>query len=51
MKMKESKLKNKQRKKGINYYCIFNDESEQLSDKMKTIFKEYLDSMNFDIQK
>ena len=46
MKREDSKSKNKQRKKEINYYYIFNDENEQLSNKIKTIFKEYLDSLN-----
>lgn len=45
MKREEGKSKNKQRKKEINYYCIFNDEGEQFSNKIKTIFKEHLDSL------
>ena len=51
MKREEDKVKNKQRKKEINYYCIFNDESEQLLNKIKTIFKEHLDSLNLNTQK
>ena len=39
MKREEDKVKNKQRKKEINYYCIFNDESEQLSNKIKKYLK------------
>ena len=46
MKKEEDESKNKQRKKEINYYCIFNNESEQLSNKIKTVFKEHLDSLN-----
>ena len=45
MKRVEDKSKIKQRKKEFNYYCIFNNESEQLSNKIKTIFKEHLDSL------
>ena len=51
MKREEGKQKNNQRKKEINYYCTFNDEGEQLSDKINTIFKEYLDSLNLNTQK
>lgn len=51
MKKEEGKSKNKQRKKGISYYCIFNNESEQLSNKIKTAFKEHLDSLNLNTQK
>jgi len=51
MKREEEKSKNKQRKKEINYYCIFNDESEQLSNKIKAVFKEHLDSLNLNTQK
>ena len=51
MKKEEDESKNKQRKKEINYYCIFNDESEQLSNKMKTIFKEHLDALILNTQK
>ncbi len=51
MKREEDKVKNKQRKKEINYYCIFNDESEQLSNIIKTIFKEHLDALNWNAQK
>ena len=51
MKREEDKAKNKQRKKEINYYCIFNNESERLANKIKTIFKEYLDSLNLNTQK
>ena len=36
------KEKNNQRKREINYYAIFNNESEQLSNKIKVIFKEHL---------
>ena len=51
MKRKEGKDKNKQRQKEINYYCIFNNENEQLSNKIKTIFNEHLDSLNLNTQK
>ena len=51
MKREEGKSKINQRKKEINYYCIFNNESEQLSNKIKTIFKEHLDSLNLNTQK
>lgn len=51
MKREEGKQKNNQRKKQINYYCIFNDENEQLSNKIKTIFKEHLESLNLNSQK
>lgn len=51
MKREEGKSKSKQRKKEINYYGIFNNESEQLSNKIKTIFKEHLDSLNLKTQK
>lgn len=51
MKREEDKSKNKQRKKEINYYGIFNNENEQLSNKIKTIFKEHLDSLNLNTQK
>lgn len=51
MKREEGKSKTNQRKKEINYYCIFNDEGEQLSNKIKTIFKEHLDSLNLNTQK
>ena len=51
MKREEDKVKNKQRKKEINYYCIFNDESEQLSNKVKNIFNEHLDSLDLKTQK
>jgi len=51
MKREEGKLTKNQRKKEINYYCIFNDESEQLPNKIKTIFKEYLESLNLNTQK
>ena len=51
MKREEDKSKNKQRKKEINYYCIFNNENEQLSNKIKTIFKEHLDPLNLNTQK
>lgn len=51
MKREEGKAKTNQRKKEINYYCIFNNESEQLSNKIKTIFKEHLDSLNLNTQK
>ena len=39
MKIEEGKSKVNQRKKEINYYCIFNNENEQLSNKIKTIFR------------
>ena len=48
--MEEGKQKTNQRKKEINYYCIFNNESEHLSNKIKTIFKEYLCSLNLNTQ-
>lgn len=51
MKREEGKAKNKKRKKEINYYFIFNDENEELSNKIKTIFKEHLDSLNLNTQK
>ena len=51
MKREEGKSKINQRKKEINYYCIFNNENEQLSNKIKTIFKEHLDSLNLNTQK
>lgn len=51
MKREEDKEKNSQKKKEINFYCIFNNEEEQLSNKIKTIFKEYLDSLNLNTQK
>ena len=51
MKREEDKVKNKQRKKVISYYCIFNNENEQLSNKIKIIFKEHLDSLNLNTQK
>ena len=51
MKIEEGKSKVNQRKKEINYYCIFNNENEQLSNKIKTIFKEHLDSLNLNTQK
>ena len=51
MKRKEDEVKNKQRKKEINYYCIFNNENEQISNKIKTIFKEHLDSLSLNTQK
>lgn len=51
MKKEKDESKNKQRKKEINYYCIFNNESEQLSNKIKTVFKEHLDSLNLNTQK
>ena len=51
MKKEEGKSKNKQRKKEINYYGIFNNEKEQLSNKIKIIFKEHLDSLNLNTQK
>ncbi len=51
MKRKDCKSKINQRKKEINYYCIFNNENEQLSNKIKTIFKEHLDSLNINTQK
>ena len=51
MKRKEGKSKTTQRKKEINYYCIFNNENEQLSNKIKTIFKEHLESLNLNTQK
>ena len=51
MKREEDKVKNKQRKKVISYYCIFNNENEQLSNKIKTVFKELLDSLNLNTQK
>ena len=51
MKREEGKSKNKQRKKEINYYCIFNNESEQLPNKIKRIFKEHLDTLNLKTQK
>ena len=51
MKKEEDESKNKQRKKEINYYCIFNNESEQLSNKVKNIFNEHLDSLNLKTQK
>ena len=51
MKKEDGKSKINQRKKEINYYCIFNNESEQLSNKIKTIFKELLDSLNLNTQK
>lgn len=52
MKREEGKSKNKQRKKETNFYCIFgNNQEEQLSNKIKTIFKEHLDSLNINTQK
>ena len=51
MKREEDKSKNKQRKKEINYYSIFNNENEQLSNKIKTVFKEHLESLNLNSQK
>lgn len=51
MKREEGKAKTNQRKKEINYYCIFNNENEQLSNKVKNIFKEHLDSLNLKTQK
>jgi len=51
MEMEEGKLKSKQRKKEINFYCIFNNENEQLSNKIKTVFKEHLESLNLNAQK
>ena len=51
MKREEGKSKINQRKKEINYYGIFNNENEQLSNKIKTIFKEHLDSLNLNTQK
>ena len=45
MKREEGKPKTNQRKKETSYYCIFNDKSEQLSNKIKTIFKEHLDGL------
>ena len=51
MKKEEGKQKTNQRKKEISYYCIFNDESEQLSNKVKNIFNEHLDSLNLKTQK
>ena len=51
MKRKDCKSKINQRKKEINYYCIFNNENEQLLNKIKTIFKEHLDSLNINTQK
>ena len=51
MKREEGKAKNKKRKKEINYYVIFNNESEQLTNKIKNIFKEHLDSLNLNTQK
>ena len=51
MKREEGKLTKNQRKKEINFYCIFNNENEQLSNKIKTIFKEHLDSLNLNTQK
>ena len=51
MKREDEKSKNKQRKKEINYYCIFKNESEQLSNKIKIIFKEHLDALNLNTQK
>ena len=51
MKRVEDKSKINQRKKEINYYCIFNNENEQLSNKIKTIFKEHLDALNLNTQK
>lgn len=51
MKREEGKQKTNQRKKEISYYCIFNDENEQLSNKIKIIFKEHLDSLNLKTQK
>ena len=50
MKRVEGKSKINQRKKEINYYCIFNNEKEQLSNKIKTIFKEHLDALNLNTQ-
>ena len=51
MKREDGKSKNKQIKKEISYYCIFNNENEQLSNKIKIIFKEHLDSLNLNSQK
>ena len=52
MKREEGKLKTNQRKKEINFYCIFgNNEEEQLQNKISLIFKEYLDSLNLNTQK
>ena len=51
MKSEEGKVKNKQRKKEINYYCILNNENEQISNKIKTIFKEHFNSLNLNTQK
>lgn len=51
MKREEGKSKNIQRKKEINYYCIFNNEEEQLQNKISIIFKEHLDSLNLNTQK
>jgi len=51
MKREDGKSKNKQIKKEISYYCIFNNENEQLSNKIKTIFKQHLDSLNLNTQK
>ena len=51
MKREEDNAKNKQKKKEINYYCIFNNENEQISNKIKIIFKEHLDSLNLNTQK
>ena len=51
MKREEGKATTNQRKKEINYYCIFNNENEQLSNKVKNIFKEHLDSLNLKTQK
>lgn len=51
MKKEEGKSKINPRKKEINYYCIFNNENEQLSNKIKTVFKEHLDSLNLNTQK
>ena len=51
MKREEGKPKTNQRKKETSYYCIFNYKSEQLSNKIKTIFKEHLESLNLNTQK
>lgn len=52
MKREEGKSKNKNRKKDINFYCIFsNNEEEQLQNKISIIFKEYLDSLYLNTQK
>ena len=51
MTSEEGKVKNKQRKKEINYCCIFNNEEEQLQNKISIIFKEHLDSLNLNTQK